>query len=81
MKLAKNIAVSETGFLFNPSTGDSYACNTIAADIINLLKEGKEENEIRSFLTSKYEVSEIELEKDLQDFKMQLKESNLLQLS
>ena len=43
MKLKKNIAISDSGFLFNPSTGDSYSVNPIGTEIIELLKEGKED--------------------------------------
>ena len=34
MKLKKNIATSESGFVFNPSTGDSFSLNTIGAEIL-----------------------------------------------
>ncbi len=81
MRLAKNIAVSETGFLFNPGSGDSFSCNPVAADVINLLKEGKSAAQISAQIISKYDVDEAEFEKDLQDFWMQLKENNLLNTS
>ena len=39
MKLKDNIAVSESGFIFNPTTGDSYTANEIGLEIIKCLKE------------------------------------------
>jgi hypothetical protein len=78
MRLAKNIAVSESGFLFNPSSGDSFSCNQVAADVINLLKEGKTSDQIKKAITLKYEVDTSDFERDLQDFWMQLKDNNLL---
>jgi Coenzyme PQQ synthesis protein D (PqqD) len=78
MRLAKNIAVSESGFLFNPSSGDSFSCNQVAADVINLLKEGKTSYQIKKAITLKYEVDTSDFERDLQDFWMQMKDNNLL---
>jgi len=78
MRLAKNIAVSESGFLFNPSSGDSFSCNQVAADVINLLKEGRTSDQIKDAITLKYEVDASDFERDLQDFWMQMKDNNLL---
>ena len=39
MKLKKNIAVSETGFLFDPNTGESYNLNNTGQLIIKLLAD------------------------------------------
>jgi len=73
MTIKKNIATSEEGFLFNPGTGDSFSTNTIGGDIIALLKEDKKIDEIISIICKKYDVDEIQFEKDLDDFKSQLK--------
>ena len=73
MTIKKNIATSEEGFLFNPGTGDSFSTNTIGGDIIALLKEDKKIDEIISIICKKYDVDELQFEKDLDDFKSQLK--------
>ena len=39
MQLRKNIAISETGFVFNPTTGDSYSINEVGREILAYLKE------------------------------------------
>ena len=39
MNLRKNIATSESGFIFNPSTGDSFSANPLAAEILLHLKQ------------------------------------------
>jgi hypothetical protein len=41
MRIKKNIAISESGFIFNPAVGDSYSTNPIGAEIIKMLKESK----------------------------------------
>jgi hypothetical protein len=79
MQLKKNIATSESGFIFNPATGDSYAANPVAAEIIRLLKEGHPPSDIRERILEIYEVDRSRLEKDWDDFMKQLLSANLLQ--
>lgn len=79
MYLRKNIATSESGFIFNPSTGDSYSANPVAAEIMQMLREGHTASGIRGRLLEKYEVEPLRLEKDWDDFINQLKEANLLE--
>ncbi len=79
MKIRKNIAISETGFLFNPLTGDSFSTNSVGLDVIQLLKNGKTEPEIITFISEKYAVEASEFEKDLEDFRLQLRDSQVLE--
>jgi hypothetical protein len=79
MKLRKNIASSEEGFIFNPGTGDSFSTNPIGAEIINLLKEDNNISVIKAHMCEKYDVDEVQLEKDLDDFVSQLKEASILE--
>jgi hypothetical protein len=79
MQLKKNIATSESGFIFNPSTGDSFSANPLAAQIILLLKDGNSIADIKKTILEQYEVSESMLEKDWDDFISQLHAANLLQ--
>ncbi len=78
MKLKKNIATSDEGFIFNPSTGDSFSTNPIGSEIISLLKQEKNSKEIAEILCSKFDVDRDQLEKDLDDFESQLKDYNIL---
>ena len=79
MKLKKNIATSESGFVFNPTTGDSFSLNTIGAEILLLMKDNKSSAEIKKEIISKYDVEKNQLEKDWDDFMSQLRDSNLLE--
>ncbi|MFZ4769499.1 MAG: PqqD family protein [Ferruginibacter sp.] len=76
--IKKNIATNEFGFVFNPATGDSYSSNPIAAEIIQLMKDGHSLNEIKKTLLDKYEVDKMTIEKDVDEFMGALKENNLL---
>ena len=78
MKLKKNIATSEEGFIYNPGTGDSFSTNPIGTDIISLLKEEKTIPEIIETISGKYDVDKHQLEKDLDDFVAQMKDFNIL---
>ncbi len=68
MKINKNIAVSENGFIFNPLSGDSFSTNPIGQEIFRLIKERKERGEIVKIIADKYAVEESTIEKDLGDF-------------
>lgn len=68
MKLKKNIALSDTGFVFDPSTGNSFTVNPIGMEIITYLKEGRSAEEIRQAVTAAYDTDGPGFEKDLSDF-------------
>lgn len=68
MKIKPNIAVSDSGFVFNPDTGESFTVNPIGVDIINLLKESKNTDEISMEIRKKYNVEQPTFEKDFDDF-------------
>lgn len=78
MQLRKNIATSESGFIFNPATGDSFSANPMASEIITLLKKGLSDSEIKKNIQEKYDVENGQLEKDWDDFLLQLRDANLL---
>ncbi len=79
MRIKKNIAMSETGFIFDPSTGESYSINTSAQEILQLLKEGKSTEEITSVMTGKYDVDANSFEKYLYDFLGMLRQFQLIE--
>jgi len=79
MYLRKNIATSESGFIFNPSTGDSFSANPVAAEILQLLKQDTEASRIKEVLLEIYEVEPLRLERDWDEFINQLKEANILE--
>ena len=78
MKLKPNIATSESGFIFNPATGDSFAANPLAADILVEVKGGWDATAIKAGILARYDVTPGQLEKDWDDLLAQLREHNLL---
>ncbi len=79
MKLKKNIAVSETGFVFDPSTGDSFTLNPEGLMILEMIKQGKSQNEISAEITSKYDVDASSFERYFYDFVATLKQMQLIE--
>ncbi len=80
MRIKSDIAVSDTGFLFDPTTGDSYNLNQTGVEIIQMIKDGKSEKEIIKAFTEKYDVDEITFEQNLYDFLRMLSHFNLTEI-
>jgi hypothetical protein len=77
-KLTKNLAVSESGFMFLPNTGETFTTNEIGRTILTRLQRGESEEVILSGLTAEYDVDAAILTRDLQDFIAQLRQYRLL---
>ena len=79
MLIKANIALSENGFVFNPSTGDSFTMNNTGKEVIMLIKEGKNFTEITDLMEEKYDVDRNTLERYLTDFINDLCVNNLME--
>lgn len=77
MKIKKNVAISESGFIFNPTTGDSFSTNPIGLEIIRMLKDENSKDEIRKAILLKYNTDESTFEKDYYDFVMMLQNNQV----
>jgi hypothetical protein len=78
MKIKSNIAISDSGFIFNPDTGESFTVNPTGVEILQQMKEGKTVEEISSILEDKYNTDKNTLEKDTEDFLGLLRNYSLL---
>lgn len=68
MKLKSTIAVSESGFIFDATSGESYSLNQTAMLILTMLKNGVNENDIKKSIMDEYEVEKVDFEKMYLDF-------------
>lgn len=68
MKIKRNIAISDSGFVFDPSSGDSFSTNPIGLEIIKMLKENKSAQDIKASILKDYMIDETSFEKDYYDF-------------
>lgn len=79
MNIRKNIAISDSGFVFDPTSGESYSLNPIGTEIVKLLKGDQPAEAIKKVLLDKYDVDESTLERYFDDFIGMLRQHNLLE--
>lgn len=79
MKLKKNIAISESGFVFDPNTGDSFSMNPLGMDILLMIKEGKGKDAIFEYVLNTFEIDLDTFENNYYDFIGMLKQFHLLE--
>ena len=79
MKIKSNIAISESGFVFDPSTGESFTFNPTGQEIFHLLKADKSFDEIGEIIFDKYDVSPHDFERFFHDFITMLKHYQLVE--
>jgi hypothetical protein len=81
MKVNRNLAISENGFVFNPTTGDSFSVNELGAMIINEIKAGKSKNEILEVVSNDYNADKSTIEKDFNEFLQILSNHQLVEIN
>jgi hypothetical protein len=74
----RDLAISESGFLFDPYSGATFTLNNSGRSILRLIQDGKGIEEIESVLREKFEVGEEDLRSDIYEFVNLLKENHLL---
>jgi len=73
-----SLAISDSGFVFDPSSGHSFTTNDVGIDIIHLLKTEKDLSVVKEKLTEMYDTTENEVEVDVTDFIDSLKKLYLI---
>ncbi|WP_457568264.1 HPr-rel-A system PqqD family peptide chaperone [Desulfurobacterium sp.] len=79
MSRLNRLAISEEGFIFDPETGNSFTVNKTGLFILNLLKEGKDAEDVVEALTEEFEVDREEAMRDVADFLEQLRLLGLIE--
>jgi hypothetical protein len=79
MNLKNNIAVSESGFLFDANTGDSYSVNKTGRIILKLVMEGKTSQEIIPIILPEYDIDQQLLAHYIEDFIQMLNRYDLIE--
>ncbi|MGM0576719.1 MAG: HPr-rel-A system PqqD family peptide chaperone [Myxococcota bacterium] len=74
-----DLALSDTGFLFDPYTGHTFSVNATGLEILRALKDGLDRDAILERLGERFDVmDEDDLARDLGDFTQSLRQSGLL---
>jgi len=79
MRINKHIAVSDSGFVFNPVTGESFTANPMGIEIIEMMKQDLSVEEINATILKKYHADPSTIEKDVAEFFELLKNFSLLE--
>ena len=77
----KDIAINETGFVFDPFSGGTFTLNQTGQAIVKALRDGLSYDQIAARLRSEFDGVNEKLEEDLQDFMRTLREFGLLSAS
>jgi hypothetical protein len=67
-KTLERLAISESGFVFDPVSGHSFTLNETALTVLRLLQKDRRIDDLRRQLLSTYEVDETTLDRDLLEF-------------
>lgn len=74
----KDLAISETGFVFDPYTGATFTTNATGQCIIAALREGLPVEAIAKRLRDQFDVQTLNLEGDIADFLALLRQHGIL---
>lgn len=74
----KDIAINETGFVFDPYSGGTFTLNSTGQVIVKALRDGLSHNEIVDRLRYEFDGATAKLDEDVQDFMRTLRELGLL---
>lgn len=75
--LGKDLAFSERGFLFDPSTGQTYTLNRTGAFVFQKLRAGVAAPDVAAALGVEFEVERERAAADVRDFLQQLRDFGL----
>lgn len=73
----RNLAISDTGFVFDPSTGNTFLLNETGIFILRKLVQGCERDAVVEALVEEYDVDVEQAGRDLADILIQMQEFGL----
>jgi hypothetical protein len=77
-KLIRGLAVSESGFVFLPTTGETFTVNEQGRFVILALQDGKNIGQIITSMAEEFESDAVTIQRDVDDFLGQLRQYQLL---
>jgi PqqD family protein of HPr-rel-A system len=78
MSRLQHLAINNEGFVFDPTTGESFTVNPSGLTILNSLKENKSIDSVIADLKASYDFIPEEIERDVNDFLSQLRSMRLI---
>ena len=77
--LKSNIAISDSGFIFNPQNGETFKVNPIGLQVIKMLQAKKNKEEIIEAMILEYDISDEVFERYYNDFIRSLEHEDLIE--
>ncbi len=74
----RNLAISETGFVFDPFSGATFHVNASGRSILLGLRDGQSREQLRETLEDEFEVASADLDRDISEFLFVLRNQQLL---
>lgn len=74
----QDLLINHDGFVFNPSTGDSFMVNSTALVVLQELQDGVSVADVASSLVSQFDVVESDARRDVDDMVDRMKSMSLL---
>lgn len=74
----RELAISESGFIFDPRSGATFTGNATTVEILRGLIDAQSKQEILASLVQKFSVGDHDLQRDLADFVLQLRQQGLV---
>lgn len=65
---ARRLAVSESGFVFDPVSGQSFSVNETGLVILRLAQHEENLEQLTEQLAEQFDASSVEIKRDVQDF-------------
>lgn len=72
--------VADEMVLLEPESGEYFTLNSVGADMLELMQQGKSATEIAQQIAADYEVSAEQVSTDLAELMVQLQEANLAEV-
>ena len=72
MSELRTLTVTQDGFAFNQTTGETYTLNRCGRLVIKRLQQGENRQQIIHFLSGEFGIAQSAVERDLADFFQQL---------
>ena len=64
----RRLAISESGFIFDPASGNSYTVNNTGLEVLDLLKQDIDLESVLLKLNARYHVSMRDMERDVLEY-------------
>ena len=78
MRKLAQLAINDEGFVFDPTSGDSFNVSETGLLILSGMRAGTADEQIAQSLAGKYEVTLEDAQRDVADFRANLKNLGLL---